>query len=63
MSTNKAQGQTLDFVGIYLPEFVFTHGKLYVAFSRLRNSESVAMYINNKEGYTKTVFTRKFFNN
>ena len=26
MSTNKAQGQTLDFVGVYLPEHVFTHG-------------------------------------
>ena len=26
MSTNKAQGQTLDFVGIYLPDNVFTHG-------------------------------------
>ena len=30
MTTNKAQGQTLDFVGIYLPEDVFTHGQLYM---------------------------------
>ena len=35
MSTNKAQGQTLDFVGIHLPDHVFTHGQLYVAFSRV----------------------------
>ena len=35
MSTNKAQGQTLDFVGIYLPDHVFTHGQLHVAFSRV----------------------------
>ena len=35
MSANKAQGQTLDFVGIYLPDHVFTHGQLYVAFSRV----------------------------
>ena len=26
MSTNMAQGQTLQFVGIYLPNHVFTHG-------------------------------------
>ena len=35
MSTNKAQGQTLHFVGIHLPDYVFTHGQLYVAFSSL----------------------------
>ena len=35
MSTNKAQGQPLQFVGIYLPDHVFMHGQLYVAFSRV----------------------------
>ena len=55
MSTNKAQGQTLDFVGICLPDHVFTYGQLYVAFSRVRNSKSVAVHVNNKEGYTKNV--------
>ncbi|KAL4558478.1 hypothetical protein LXL04_036679 [Taraxacum kok-saghyz] len=34
MTINKAQGQTIQNVGIYLPEPVFPHGQLYVALSR-----------------------------
>ncbi len=34
MTINKAQGQTMKTVGIFLLEPVFTHGQLYVALSR-----------------------------
>ena len=54
MSTNKAQGQTLDFAGIYLPDHVFTHAQLYVAFSRV-SSSAVAVCVNNAQGFTKNI--------
>jgi len=34
MTINKAQGHTLQTVGVYLPKLVFCHGQLYVAFSQ-----------------------------
>ena len=41
MTVNKAQGQTFDKLGIYLPAPVFSHGQLYVAFSRARSFHHV----------------------
>jgi hypothetical protein len=35
LAFNKAQGQNMKTVGIYLPKLVFTHGQLYVALSRV----------------------------
>ena len=34
MTINKAQGQTIPNVGIYLSEHVFSHGQLYIALSK-----------------------------
>ena len=45
MTINKAQSQTLDFVGIYLREPVFSHGQLYVALSRTKSSNCVKILI------------------
>ncbi|XP_027167892.1 uncharacterized protein LOC113767888 [Coffea eugenioides] len=45
MTINKSQGQTLDYVGIYLREPVFSHGQLYVALSRAKTSAAVKVLI------------------
>jgi hypothetical protein len=45
MTINKAQGQTLARVGVYLPKPVFTHGQLYVALSRVGGPELIRVLI------------------
>jgi len=51
MTINKAQGQTLDFVGIYLPHSVFCHGQLYVALSRAQTAKNVRVLIRPSKEY------------
>lgn len=46
MTINKSQGSMLDFVGVYLPELVFSHGQLYVALSRARTTSSINILTN-----------------
>ncbi len=45
MTINKAQGQTLKMVGIFLPKPIFTHGQLYVAMSRIGCPEGVKLLV------------------
>ena len=45
MTINKSQGQTFKSVGLYLPKAVFTHGQLYVAFSRVGDAAGVRVLI------------------
>lgn len=45
MTINKAQGQTFQKIGIYLPEPIFTHGQLYTALSRVTQSTALKIQI------------------
>ena len=63
MTINKAQGQTFNKVGIFLRRPCFSHGQLYVAFSRARSFDDIIVKIvqNESQGsvrnkhYTKNV--------
>ena len=46
MTANKAQGQTLKKVGLYLKSDFFSHGQLYVAMSRVGNSGYIKIHAN-----------------
>src|SRR3954452_12423755 len=45
MTVNKAQGQSLDIVGVDLHSSAFTHGQLYVALSRATNLNGVSILL------------------
>ena len=50
MSINKAQGQSLQYVGLDFRSAVFTHGQFYVAMSRATSVHRVkAIWDDNKE--------------
>ena len=47
MTINKSQGQSIKKIGIYLPQPVFSHGQLYVAFSRAENPDNIKVFVEN----------------
>lgn len=41
ITANKAQGQTMDKIGVHLPTPLFSHGQLYVAQSKVRSKRNI----------------------
>ena len=67
MTINKSQGQTLNRVGLYLPQPVFPHGQLYVAMSRITSHQSIKVLIDNghnssSDCQTRNVVYKEVFN-
>ena len=67
MTINKAQGQTLSHLGVYLSTPVFAHGQLYVALSRATKRENIKILVANgrfpehEDIYTKNIVYRSIF--
>ena len=64
MTINKAQGQTIEKLGLYLPTPVFTHGQLYVAVSRVKKKEDLKILIldpSNFESFITKMIHAQFF--
>ncbi|XP_058211687.1 uncharacterized protein LOC131323863 [Rhododendron vialii] len=59
MTINKAQGQTLDIVGVNLQEPVFSHGLLYVALSRDTAASKIKVVVDAYSDRDKTAALTK----
>ncbi len=49
LTLNRAQGQTLKRAGLYLPRSVFSHGHVYVGFSRCGDPDNIFVFENQDE--------------
>ena len=47
MTTNKTQGQLVDYVGLDLQTDIFAHGQLYVALSQYISSQQIKTFFKN----------------
>ncbi|KAG4935927.1 hypothetical protein JHK85_050846 [Glycine max] len=61
MTINESQGQSLASVGLYLPRLVFSHGQLYVAFSRVQMTNGLKVIIQDKDKMPSSTTTNVVF--
>ena len=61
MTINKAQGATLDAVGIDVTSPVFGHGQLYVALSRVDDFHKITVLTPTNESSTRNVVFQEVF--
>jgi ATP-dependent DNA helicase PIF1 len=67
MTINKAQGQTVHNLGLYLASPCFSHGQLYVALSRVTARSKIKVLIERPElededgAYTANIVYRQIF--
>ncbi|KAI8886889.1 hypothetical protein K501DRAFT_176789, partial [Backusella circina FSU 941] len=58
VTINKFQGKTLDQVGLYLPDIVFSHGQLYFALSRVKTPVSIIILTTNHYSTIDNLYER-----
>lgn len=67
MTINKSQEQSLKRVEVYLPQFIYSHIHLYVAFSRvaLRNGRKIMIvdHQNQQTNITSNIIYKEIFQN
>lgn len=61
MTINKSQGQSLDWVGLYLPKDVFSHDQIYVALSRVTSKKGIKILAHDENKVAKLTTTNVVF--